>query len=53
MTGKPIDAAAAREATQDRPSRRREVIRKIATAAAVPAVIGGMTLATSRVARAE
>jgi hypothetical protein len=53
MTGKPIDAASAREATQDRPSRRREAIRKIATAAAVPAVIGGMTLATLRVAQAE
>ena len=53
MTGKPIDVAEAREVTHDRPSRRREAIRKIATAAAVPAVIGGITLATSRVARAE
>ena len=53
MNGKPIDAAGAGEATQERPFRRREAIRKIATAAAVPAVIGGMTLATSRVARAE
>ena len=53
MDAKPVEERGDREPAIDRRSRRREAIRKIAAAAAAPAVIGAMTLANSRVARAE
>ncbi len=53
MNTKPVEEAGAREPAPERRTGRREAIRKIATAAAVPAVIGGMALASPRVARAE
>lgn len=53
MSASPSETPAGQQKADERLARRREAIRRLASAAAAPAVIGAMALASPRVARAE